>query len=79
VWIGSALPRGSALRLAAPAAIAYGVPLIARGAPAELVASVVVAIPVMVLIAEVTAASIAPASSASGSRLPGAPPPDCRR
>jgi hypothetical protein len=75
--VGAAAGQRAAPRRAA--AIAYGVPLIARGGPAELVASVVVAIPVMVLIAEVTAASIAPASSPSGSRLPGAPPPDCRR
>jgi diguanylate cyclase (GGDEF)-like protein len=57
-WIGTALPPGSAMRFAAPAGVAYVVPLIARHAPAELVASVVVAVPVMTLIGELTAAVI---------------------
>jgi diguanylate cyclase (GGDEF)-like protein len=57
-WIGSALPRGYSLRFAAPAAVAYVVPLVIRDAPAQLVASVVIAVPVMVLIAEVIAAGI---------------------
>jgi diguanylate cyclase (GGDEF)-like protein len=57
-WIGSALPRGYALRLAAPAGVAYVVPLIVRDAPLQLVASVVIAVPVMVLLAEVIATAV---------------------
>jgi diguanylate cyclase (GGDEF)-like protein len=56
-WIGLALPRGTALRLALPAAIAYALPPVLRHAAPPLATSVVVAVPLMVLLAE-TAASV---------------------
>jgi hypothetical protein len=58
-WIGLALPRGHGLRLAVPAAVAYVLPPILRDGPVEVVVSVIVAVPVMVLIAEVCAAVVA--------------------
>ena len=58
-WIGLALPQGWGMRLALPAAVAYVVPSIVRGGPVELTLSVVVAVPVMVLIAEVCSAVVA--------------------
>jgi diguanylate cyclase (GGDEF)-like protein len=57
-WVGLALPRGTALKLALPTAIAYVVPPIVRDEAPALVASVVVAVPVMVLVAETAAAVV---------------------
>jgi diguanylate cyclase (GGDEF)-like protein len=57
-WIGLALPRGTALRLALPAAIAYALPPVLRDAPPALAGSVVVAVPLMVLLAETAAAVV---------------------
>jgi hypothetical protein len=56
-WVGLALPRGTELRLALRAAIAYALPPVLRDAAPALVSSVVVAVPLMVLLAE-TAASV---------------------
>jgi diguanylate cyclase (GGDEF)-like protein len=57
-WVGTALPRGSSLRLCVPGTAAYVLPLVVRDAPTPLVASVVVAVPVMVLIGECTGAVV---------------------
>ena len=57
-WIGSALPPGYGLRLAAPATAAYLVPLLVRGESTQLISSVVIAVPLMVLIAELFARAV---------------------
>jgi diguanylate cyclase (GGDEF)-like protein len=66
-WIGVALPRGWGLRLAVPAAAAYVVPLIVRDAPAELLVSAAIVVPMMVLIAEVMASVVGRLSMAARS------------
>jgi len=55
VWVGVALPRHTALWLAPVASVAYAAPPLLRDEPPALVASVAVAVPIMVLIAEVIA------------------------
>ncbi|HEX6382840.1 MAG TPA: diguanylate cyclase, partial [Acidimicrobiia bacterium] len=51
-WVGLSQPRWVSLRLAAPAAVAYVLPLLAAGRPAEEVSTVAVVIPLVVALGE---------------------------